>query len=95
VLQAAYEKNPERFVNGPPKPPEIPVEVWITPPRKSAQNTNEAIVVITEAVDPDGNSEGNGELSASPQQIFKEIVEASPVDTGIIVKILNRVVSNH
>ena len=77
VLQAAYEKNSERFVKGPPKPPEIPVEVWINPPRKSAEDTHEAIVVVAEAVDPEGNSEGSGELSASPQQIYKEIVEVS------------------
>jgi len=33
VLQAAYQKNPERFVKGPPKPPELPKAVWINPPK--------------------------------------------------------------
>jgi putative transposase len=32
VLQKAYEKHPERFVNGPPKHPQIPEGVWINPP---------------------------------------------------------------
>ncbi len=85
VLQAAYEKNPERFVKGPPKLPELPVEVWINPPKKSAQDTRETIVVVVEAVDPVVNSEPSRELSTSPQQIYQEIVETSLVDTGIRV----------
>lgn len=32
VLQAAYAAHPERFVNGLPKPPQVPVAVWINPP---------------------------------------------------------------
>lgn len=33
VLQAAYLKNPERFVKGLPTPPQLPKEVWINPPK--------------------------------------------------------------
>ena len=33
VLQAAYQKNPERFVKGLPQPPHLPVAVWINPPK--------------------------------------------------------------
>ncbi len=32
VLRAAYEKHPERFVNGLPTPPILPTSVWINPP---------------------------------------------------------------
>ena len=32
VLQAAYEKHPERFVKGKPTPPKLPEAVWINPP---------------------------------------------------------------
>ena len=32
VLQIAYQKNPERFVKGPPRPAQLPVAVWINPP---------------------------------------------------------------
>lgn len=32
VLLAAYEAHPERFVRGTPKPPALPVAVWINPP---------------------------------------------------------------
>jgi putative transposase len=32
TLQAAYEKNPERFVKGLPAPPRLPTAVWINPP---------------------------------------------------------------
>jgi putative transposase len=32
VLDEAYRAHPERFVNGPPKVPELPTEVWINPP---------------------------------------------------------------
>jgi len=33
VLLAAYQKNPERFVKGLPKPPQLPTAVWINPPK--------------------------------------------------------------
>ena len=32
VLDNAYANHPERFVNGSPKPPAIPTEVWINKP---------------------------------------------------------------
>ena len=33
VMQQAYERHPERFVNGPPRLPELPAAVWINPPQ--------------------------------------------------------------
>ena len=85
VLQAAYQNNPERFVQGPPQPPQLPTEVWINPPRKAAQDIPYTIVVGEEAVDPVVNSELSGELSTSPQQVYQEIVQISLVETGIRV----------
>jgi putative transposase len=42
VLQAAYEKTPERFVKGPPRPQPLPHAVWINPPKHlQAPNENE------------------------------------------------------
>ncbi len=42
VLQAAYEKTPERFVKGPPHSPALPQVVWINLPKNpQAQNENE------------------------------------------------------
>jgi len=32
VLQIAYQKNPERFVKGPPRPAQLSAAVWINPP---------------------------------------------------------------
>lgn len=32
VLQIAYQKHPERFVKGPPRPAQLPTAVWINPP---------------------------------------------------------------
>ena len=37
VLQLAYQKNPDRFVKGVPKPPHLPEAVWINPPKKPAR----------------------------------------------------------
>ena len=37
TLYAAYEANPERFVQGRPQPPELPTAVWINPPPKSEE----------------------------------------------------------
>lgn len=36
VLNAAYAKTPERFVNKPPTPPPVPTAAWINPPKPSA-----------------------------------------------------------
>lgn len=36
VLNAAYEKHPERFVKGRPRPPEIPQAAWINKPKEKA-----------------------------------------------------------
>lgn len=33
VLALAFEKNPERFVKGPSRPPLLPAAVWINPPK--------------------------------------------------------------
>lgn len=50
VLQAAYERNPERFVKGRPTPTSLPPAVWINPPAshtstqigaRTLQNKNE------------------------------------------------------
>ena len=32
VLDAAYARNPERFVRKPPVPPELPTAAWINKP---------------------------------------------------------------
>ncbi len=37
VLQAAYQKNPERFVRGLPKPVQLTEAVWINPPKVLAE----------------------------------------------------------
>lgn len=34
TLQNVYEKNPQRFVKCPPKPPKLPEAAWINPPEK-------------------------------------------------------------
>lgn len=38
VLRAAYQKNPERFVKGLPKPPQLPEAVWINPPKPAPKH---------------------------------------------------------
>ncbi len=35
VLERAFEKNPERFVRGMPKPAALPTEVWINKPKET------------------------------------------------------------
>jgi len=39
VLTGAFQKNPERFVNHPPRPAELPTAVWINPPPKEKTDT--------------------------------------------------------
>ena len=35
VLDAAYERHPERFVRKPPAPPELPTAAWINKPKEA------------------------------------------------------------
>jgi putative transposase len=41
VLADAYQKNPERFVKGLAAPQQLPVAVWINPPRPAVLNQEE------------------------------------------------------
>ena len=38
VMSAAYAMYPERFVKGPPRPPQLPNAVWINPPNGKAKS---------------------------------------------------------
>ena len=38
TLKSAYAAHPERFVKGPPKPPQVPTAVWINPPQSDEQD---------------------------------------------------------
>jgi putative transposase len=42
VLEAAYEKHPERFVNKRPEAPKLPEEVWINEPKKDRSDNEVA-----------------------------------------------------
>ena len=51
VLQAAYLKNPERFVKGPSIPAPLPTAVWINPPNaKSPAGETLTVVAVVEFV---------------------------------------------
>ncbi len=59
VLQAAFEKNPERFVRGLPQPPPLPEQVWINRPKETAlRNPSEALDVPNSIVDSFGRKNG-------------------------------------
>lgn len=50
VLSAAFEKKPERFVNGSPKVLALPKEVWINPPKaEELDATKCSITIISES----------------------------------------------
>lgn len=40
VLEQAYREHPERFVNQPPTPPEVPSSVWINKPTDTQTHTH-------------------------------------------------------
>ena len=50
VLQAAYAVHPERFVNGLPKPPQVPAAVWINPPLPASSPAAAETATQTEAI---------------------------------------------
>jgi len=52
VLRGAFERNPERFVRGLPRPPALPTQVWINKPKQPAPtNRSKALGVVSEPVD--------------------------------------------
>ncbi len=46
TLQLAYAAHPERFVNGIPKPPDLPSAVWINPPSNKEQDKQKRLPEI-------------------------------------------------
>ena len=47
VLQAAYEKNPQRFVHGLPKPALSPAAAWINKPKEISRTESSEIVNLS------------------------------------------------
>ena len=45
TLWCAYIAHPDRFVQGPPQPTDLPSEVWINPPRISDKSQQDPIVI--------------------------------------------------
>ena len=52
VLAAAYVAHPERFVNGPPHPADLPTAVWINPPGKHSTAQDAPGTTIVRSDDP-------------------------------------------
>ena len=50
VLAAAYVAHPERFVNGPPQPADLPTAVWINPPvtKPTRQDAPQTTIVMAD-----------------------------------------------
>ncbi len=56
VLQTAYERHPERFVNGVPQPPLLPEVVWINPPRPDKEQSAPAGSTVGDSISPSTRS---------------------------------------
>ena len=52
VLAAAYAAHPDRFVNGPPRPADLPTAVWINPPVKTPPRQDAPRTTIVLSDDP-------------------------------------------
>jgi putative transposase len=67
VLQRAFEAHPERFVNGVPRPDELPQAVWINPPKPGTPAPRpEHPVVPAECVAVADAHDANAHTLASP-----------------------------
>jgi putative transposase len=82
VLQAAYEKNPERFVKGAPKPLEVPHAVWINPPRREVQEAREAAPEV-HRTHPVSITAQNEQAVLFPEQSSAEIAQTEVMDTRV------------
>jgi putative transposase len=69
VLQAAYEKTPERFVKGPPVPTQLPKAVWINPPVQPATTDRTIMLSI-----PKNENENSHCKSAVPVSFGGEMI---------------------
>jgi len=69
VLQAAYEKTPERFVKGQPVPAQLPKAVWINPPVQPATTDRTIMLSI-----PKNENENSHCKSAVPVSFGGEII---------------------
>jgi hypothetical protein len=55
VLDAAYSAHPERFVRKPPRPPELPSQVWINKPppeEKNSLNSQARCLILVDTYRP-------------------------------------------
>ena len=57
VLNQAHQQHPERFVNKPPQAPELPQAVWINPPTKAIDESNDTLCIPFKNKDIDNNRE--------------------------------------
>ena len=57
VLARAYDRHPERFVRGVPRPAALPKEVWINKPVREAGNCSTHMSRDMEIVDPGAYTE--------------------------------------
>jgi hypothetical protein len=47
VLQVAYERNPQRFVHGMPKPALLPTAVWINKPKEISRTESAEVMNLS------------------------------------------------
>jgi putative transposase len=66
VLRSMYEKHPERFVRGCPKPQALPDAAWINPPAKNQNANGENNSPLIEIQTPCGTDGSKTELEVSP-----------------------------
>jgi len=46
ALNEAYAKHPERFVSKPPRPAQVPTEVWINPPKPESEDLADDYLIV-------------------------------------------------
>ena len=80
VLQAAFNRNPERFVKGKPSPPELPTAAWINKPKTTTRESE--VVVVTENAQIPGvvgyGSEGDRRSWGNLQGDFRDPIPQLP-----------------
>jgi len=84
TLCCAYLAHPERFVNGPPKAPSLPSEVWINPPRgPDSQQEN-----------PEPSAIAPGDTNANPVPLsLRGVTLPPPMEAGTCFTKLQQEVS--
>jgi len=94
TLSAAFERHPERFVQGTPRPPVVPEAAWINKP-KTNSSISEASAVAENPLIPRVQGDGSMRDRRSCGILVTGFLDPPPRPPGNHTKFVREVSQNH